>query len=167
MTILAIILILPSGCDSSTAQAPEFREAPAPEEPRTNPDPDELTDQAALSEPPAPLAARSSFTTPRSNELTREGIENARRWITHLESHRDTSAVVEIGGHTDGQGSGAFNMRLSQERAEAVRELFLAAGWGPDRVIAVGYGEERPRASNATDEGRAQNSRVSVVIRTE
>lgn len=75
------------------------------------------------------------------------------------------SAVV-IEGHTDSQGSDETNMRLSQERADAVR-IYLVANQGiaADRITAVGYGENRPIASEATAEGRAQNRRIDVVIK--
>ena len=70
-----------------------------------------------------------------------------------------------IEGHTDSTGSDATNEHLSQERARAVREYFVANGTLPeDNIIAVGYGSKRPLASNETIEGRAVNRRIDVVI---
>lgn len=76
----------------------------------------------------------------------------------------DSPIVIE--GHTDSTGSDAVNMKLSQERATAVREYLVAnMGLTESRIGAEGYGETRPVASNETEEGRAQNRRIDVVIK--
>ena len=70
-----------------------------------------------------------------------------------------------IEGHTDSTGSEAMNEHLSQKRAEAVREYFVANGTLPEgRIVAVGFGSQRPLASNETTEGRAINRRIDVII---
>ena len=72
---------------------------------------------------------------------------------------------VIIGGHTDSTGSEELNEHLSQQRADAVRQYFVANGTLPyEKIIAVGYGSMRPIASNATDKGRAMNRRIDVII---
>jgi OmpA-OmpF porin, OOP family len=71
---------------------------------------------------------------------------------------------VRIEGHTDSQGADAFNMKLSQGRAESVRTYLVKKGVGPDRMVAQGYGETVPIADNRTAAGRAQNRRVEFVI---
>ncbi len=72
---------------------------------------------------------------------------------------------IEIQGHTDSQGSFSFNMRLSQARAEAVREYLISVHQiPPDRLIARGYGPTRPIADNSTPFGREQNRRVELVV---
>jgi len=72
---------------------------------------------------------------------------------------------VEIQGHTDNIGSDAYNQKLSERRAQAVANYFIAQhGIDPKRLKAVGYGESRPIASNDTEEGRALNRRVEFVI---
>jgi outer membrane protein OmpA-like peptidoglycan-associated protein len=74
---------------------------------------------------------------------------------------------VVIEGHTDSTGSHAVNQHLSQSRAEAVRHYIVANQiLAPEQLTAVGYGSERPLASNATVEGRAINRRIDVVINT-
>ena len=74
-------------------------------------------------------------------------------------------ASVEIQGHTDAVGAAAYNMQLSQRRADAVREYLLANfDLNPDQLTAQGFGEADPIASNDTDEGRARNRRVQFVI---
>lgn len=74
-----------------------------------------------------------------------------------------TTTVVE--GHTDSVGSDAYNQKLSERRANAVRDVLVNQyGVGADRVNAVGYGESRPVADNATDSGRAVNRRVEAEV---
>jgi OOP family OmpA-OmpF porin len=71
---------------------------------------------------------------------------------------------IEIAGYTDSIGSSAYNLKLSNERANAVRIYLLSQGVSPDTVIAKGYGESDPVATNKTDEGRAQNRRVEMHV---
>jgi OOP family OmpA-OmpF porin len=72
---------------------------------------------------------------------------------------------VIVEGHTDATGSDEVNTLLSQQRAEAVREYMIAnQTLPPDSVSAVGYGSERPLASNATSAGRAINRRIDILI---
>jgi OOP family OmpA-OmpF porin len=73
---------------------------------------------------------------------------------------RCDSSQIEIGGHTDSQGSVGLNQRLSQARAEAVLDELIARGVPLDMLSAQGYGEEQPVASNETETGRAQNRRI-------
>ena len=74
--------------------------------------------------------------------------------------------VVEVGGHTDSQGNDAFNLKLSQKRAESVRTYLIKKGVTSDRMAAKGYGESVPIADNRTAAGRSQNRRVEFVITT-
>ncbi|MEM9111936.1 MAG: OmpA family protein [Myxococcota bacterium] len=71
---------------------------------------------------------------------------------------------VRIEGHTDASGSNSTNLRLSQKRADSVRAYLLRLGIAPERLVAVGYGEEKPIASNATRGGRETNRRVEFTI---
>ncbi len=71
---------------------------------------------------------------------------------------------ISIEGHTDSSGSDAFNQRLSQKRAEAVRDYLIARGVEATRLKAVGYGESQPIAPNDTEEGREKNRRVEFNI---
>lgn len=71
-----------------------------------------------------------------------------------------------IEGHTDSYGSDDLNMRLSQARAEAVRQYMISAmGIQEFRAIATGYGETNPVANNETEQGRARNRRIDIIIR--
>ncbi len=72
---------------------------------------------------------------------------------------------VEIGGHTDSVGSDSYNMRLSQMRAESVRNYLITHhGIDPSRLIAVGYGETMPVADNRTRAGRDLNRRIEYKV---
>jgi len=70
--------------------------------------------------------------------------------------------IVEISGHTDNVGGVAYNKDLSKNRAEATKQFFIQNGVGKTRIQALGFGMDRPVASNETDEGRAQNRRVEI-----
>ncbi len=72
---------------------------------------------------------------------------------------------VEVVGHTDNVGTAAFNLDLSQRRANSVAAVLAGAGVSAGRILAFGRGEDQPRASNLTPEGRAQNRRVEIIIR--
>ncbi|SET16538.1 Outer membrane protein OmpA [Paracoccus homiensis] len=72
---------------------------------------------------------------------------------------------IEVIGHTDNTGSAAYNQDLSQRRAQSVAGILTAGGVSSARIVAVGRGEDQPTASNATDQGRAQNRRVEILIR--
>ncbi len=72
--------------------------------------------------------------------------------------------TLRIEGHTDSRGSDSFNLRLSQKRARSVRRYLIGQGVDPGRLKAVGFGETRPIATNATRAGREANRRVEFVI---
>lgn len=82
--------------------------------------------------------------------------------------HKYSSVNAEIGGHTDSSGSDAYNQKLSQRRADAVKDMLVTRfGIDASRLTAVGYGETKPIASNATADGRAENRRVVAVMQAE
>jgi OOP family OmpA-OmpF porin len=72
----------------------------------------------------------------------------------------DPDLNVEIDGHTDSTGTAAYNMMLSEKRAEAVKEFMVTRGIDPKRLTTKGFGITKPAASNDTKEGRAKNRRV-------
>ena len=72
--------------------------------------------------------------------------------------------VLEIAGYTDNTGDTALNLALSQKRADAVRDAFIKLGVDPDLLIAKGYGEADPIASNDTPEGRLKNRRIEYHV---
>ncbi len=73
-------------------------------------------------------------------------------------------AKLKISGHTDSQGSDALNLRLSKERAEAVKKYFMDKGMADDKFIIEYFGEAKPIADNTTAAGRAENRRVEMEL---
>ncbi len=71
---------------------------------------------------------------------------------------------LRIEGHTDSKGSEEYNQKLSERRADSVRTFLHNSGIDVNRMIAVGYGENRPVADNDTAAGRQQNRRVEIII---
>jgi outer membrane protein OmpA-like peptidoglycan-associated protein len=71
---------------------------------------------------------------------------------------------IEVTGHTDSKGTDAYNMTLSQNRANAVAGYLGSRGVASSRMVVTGAGETRPVASNDTDSGRAQNRRVEITL---
>ncbi|MBC7737204.1 MAG: OmpA family protein, partial [Candidatus Saccharibacteria bacterium] len=67
---------------------------------------------------------------------------------------------VEIGGHTDDDGSDAANMRLSERRAAAVKTWLVSKGIAPDRLVSQGYGEANPLVPNDSSQNMARNRRI-------
>lgn len=81
-----------------------------------------------------------------------------------LRQHRDISKL-EIQGHADRRASHEYNLRLSVERAEAVRhDLITRGGIAEHRLVAKGYGKARPLHRAATDDADARNRRVGFKI---
>jgi|tagenome__1003787_1003787.scaffolds.fasta_scaffold19969641_1 OOP family OmpA-OmpF porin len=72
--------------------------------------------------------------------------------------------TIYIEGHTDSSGTGSYNLELSQRRADAVRDFLVDNGISPNRIVARGYGEADPVASNDTASGRRDNRRVEVIV---
>jgi len=74
------------------------------------------------------------------------------------------SLKIEVSGHTDNVGSAAYNKKLSEERAKSVYDFLVSHGINKDRLTYVGYGFEKPIATNDTEEGRQLNRRTEVKI---
>lgn len=81
-----------------------------------------------------------------------------------ISMQENKTLAIELGGHTDNTGSAEFNINLSQERADTVREYLIGKGIEPDRIASKGYGETKPVAKNDTPEGQQQNRRVEFKI---
>lgn len=92
------------------------------------------------------------------------GAQNNLREVADMLKRYPHSDVI-IGGHTDSTGNAAYNQRLSEERAEAVKAFLVAEGVDPTRLNIRGYGETMPVASNETAAGRQQNRRVEFQIK--
>ena len=79
-----------------------------------------------------------------------------------MKQYPRTTTVVQ--GHTDNVGPDAYNQKLSQRRADAVKQVLVKDGVRADRIQSVGYGKTRPVASNDTEAGRAINRRVEAEV---
>jgi outer membrane protein OmpA-like peptidoglycan-associated protein len=95
-------------------------------------------------------------------ELIEGGQSSLEEVVDLLQTEPDKKIRVE--GHTDSRGDSAANLLLSEQRAAAVRESLIKLGVSPDRITAMGMGEDFPIASNDTEEGRARNRRVDVIL---
>ena len=93
-----------------------------------------------------------------SDVLTPVGTQLLDEIVAALETVPDVP--IEIAGHTDNQGSPEENLDLSERRAQAALDYFIAAGQDPSRFVIKGYGEDVPIASNDTADGRARNRRI-------
>jgi OmpA-OmpF porin, OOP family len=71
---------------------------------------------------------------------------------------------VALEGHTDNTGDPAANKKLSLDRATAVKDLMVKGGIADSRMTASGYGQENPVAPNDTDQARAKNRRLEMVV---
>jgi outer membrane protein OmpA-like peptidoglycan-associated protein len=72
------------------------------------------------------------------------------------------NAKWSIEGHTDSTGSDKLNQKLSEDRANVVRNAMIERGLNADNITAVGFGESKPIASNKTKKGRAENRRTEI-----
>lgn len=77
----------------------------------------------------------------------------------------DPALNVDIEGHTDNKGKAEKNLLLSQQRADVCKDYFIKAGIDASRITSVGYGDMKPLADNATEEGRAQNRRTEFLLK--
>jgi OOP family OmpA-OmpF porin len=100
----------------------------------------------------------------RSAELTTQGKQVLE---TNREKGREMlrrATYVEIIGHTDDVGDDNYNQKLSEQRARSVADYLIETGVDTSMIVTVGAGESMPIASNQTEEGRADNRRVEVLV---
>jgi outer membrane protein OmpA-like peptidoglycan-associated protein len=102
------------------------------------------------------------FPVNRAN-LSPEAQSRLTDFVNRLKGE-NRNVYVEIQGHTDASGTPAFNHKLGEDRAEAVRLFMNQNGVALNRLSTISYGETAPIAPNNTPEGRAQNRRVVVIV---
>ena len=83
--------------------------------------------------------------------------------VAKIKSLSQVDKII-VRGHTDSIGTEAYNMKLSQRRADAVKQALVAAGIDESIIVTEAYGESQPVASNKTREGRQQNRRVEIEV---
>ena len=108
------------------------------------------------------MVMRNIFFATASYELRPESTVELNKLAVILQQNPDVQ--VEIGGHTDNEGTEAYNKRLSEQRAQAVVRYLTQRGIAANRLRSKGYGATSPIAPNTTPEGRAQNRRTEVKV---
>jgi outer membrane protein OmpA-like peptidoglycan-associated protein len=98
-----------------------------------------------------------------SSDLQPAVVPDLRAVAANLTQFPD--GTVDVIGHTDNTGAASYNLELSQRRAQSVANVLVGAGVPERRLRVIGVGDDRPRATNLTAEGRALNRRVEIVIR--
>jgi OOP family OmpA-OmpF porin len=151
---------------------------PAPAVPATPPDSDHDGVPDSIDKcPDTPAGVQvDAVGCPLKGSITLEGVnfEHNSAALT-VASHPALDAIadglkkhprlkIEIQGHTDSTGSPPYNLKLSQKRADSVRTYLLEKGANEDQLVAKGYGQTQPVASNKTAEGRAKNRRVVMYV---
>lgn len=136
-----------------TVTAPPPAPAPAPE---LTPAPKPVSQSIAL-------AAGALFDSGKS-DIKSAGKADLDELVSKLQGLQSVEQIRVI-GHTDSQGSAAFNQRLSEQRAQALKDYLIDQGIAADRIEAVGMGETQPVADNGSAEGRARNRRVELEIK--
>ncbi|TDE16287.1 OmpA family protein [Dyadobacter psychrotolerans] len=97
-----------------------------------------------------------------STKLSAESLVQTKNIAEILKAFPNTT--LKIGGYTDNTGDASMNLKLSLERANAVKEAIASEGIEAKRLEAEGYGKEHPVATNDTEEGRAQNRRIAIRV---
>lgn len=97
-----------------------------------------------------------------SNAVDAEGTEKVRVFAAFMKDVPEYKASIV--GHTDSDGTDEFNQKLSEKRANHVKNMLIKEGVAADRLTSSGKGESMPVATNATKEGRAQNRRIEVEL---
>jgi len=96
------------------------------------------------------------------SDLSPSSATSLDKLVQVLKDYPDTN--IEVQGHTDSKGSGNYNMKLSERRAAEVSAYLRGGGVSDSRLTTKGYGETAPVADNGSDDGRAQNRRVTFLI---
>jgi len=97
-----------------------------------------------------------------SSTLLPGAYDELNRVARVLNQYPQTS--ITVAGHTDSTGTEEYNLRLSQRRADAVKNALIGMGVNPGRMNTIGYGESRPIADNSTEAGKQLNRRVEIRI---
>ena len=97
-----------------------------------------------------------------SDQIGASAQDNLRRFAASLQKYPNTRTLIV--GHTDSDGSSAYNMDLSDRRAQSAASFLSGQGVNPSRISTAGRGESEPIATNDSDAGRTLNRRVEVAI---
>ena len=117
---------------------------------------------AAATGAPRQMVLNDSAFAPGAATLRPEARSNVSAIVAFV--NRDKSKAIRIEGHTDNGGNANADLVLSQRRAEAVRDALVGAGVDARRITTFGMGQAQPVAANTTEQGRARNRRVDVIL---
>lgn len=109
-----------------------------------------------------PIPLENVFFELNEYKLKPESFSELNRLVTFIK--KNAGIKIEIGGHTDNVGTDEYNKKLSQQRAKAVVDYLLGKGISKTSIVAKGYGESNPVATNDTEEGKAKNRRVEFKV---
>jgi outer membrane protein OmpA-like peptidoglycan-associated protein len=108
------------------------------------------------------VVLKNIFFETNSYELRKESIIEIDKLRDFLQKNK--TIRIELSGHTDNVGTDQYNQKLSENRANSVKEFLLKQGISQDRITYKGYGKSLPVASNDNEEGRAQNRRTEFKV---
>ena len=100
---------------------------------------------------------------PGSAQIPQESYNFLNKAATAMKA-APSGTYLEVAGHTDNTGDDASNMSLSRQRADTVRNYLLQQGVNPNELVAAGYGQTKPVATNDTEEGRFRNRRIEFTV---
>lgn len=156
--------------------APEPPPPPPPPPPVGDQDKDGVLDNVDKCPDTPPGVAVDAYGCTRKGSITLEGVTfelNSARLQPESRTVLDSVATdlkkyprlkIELQGHTDSSGADAYNLKLSQQRADAVRAYLIDQGVTEGRLVSRGYGESQPIEDNKTEAGRSVNRRVVMSV---
>lgn len=166
LTLVMIIALALTACQTTPEVVPEPTPEPEPEPPtevvtQAAPDPHDYTDSRNLDNPESMLSKRIIyFDFDKSTVLPEfRGIVSAH--AAYAASH--SSARVTLEGHADERGTREYNLGLGERRGNAVMALMSAQGAMGSQLVVVSYGEERPTCRVSDEDCWSQNRRVEIV----
>ena len=147
---------------SSVAPAAEPEPEPTPEPAAEPPPPEPPPERVVVKDEKIEINEKVQFET--GSAVLKKESESLLDEVAKALSDHPEIKKVRIEGHTDSRAGDHYNKKLSKARAEAVKDYLVSKGVAARRLIARGYGEEKPIADNKTDDGRFQNRRVEFTI---
>lgn len=150
-------------CDGAPAKAPPAPPVPAPAPAPVAPPAAPVVPVV----PPAPVSEKVTFAADAFFDVAKSVLKpDARAKLDDLVAKtKDVNLEVIIAvGHTDSDGSDAYNQKLSVSRAESVKKYLVSKGIEANRVYSEGKGEKQPVADNKTRDGKAKNRRVEIEV---
>lgn len=121
----------------------------------------EIVKEVKVKEAPDKILS-GNFFAPGRSEIQRQSIPYLKSALAQLNEYKDIK--INIVGHTDNVGPEETNLKLSADRAKAVRDWFVSEGIDSTRIAYEGKGSSDPIADNSTEEGRSQNRRTEILV---